>query len=80
LICIAGKIIAGISSSASRFFFNARYCCFVVCLFSWVKVVVGPSGGYGYRARLLARYMPKYIIGNPSFVVQAMPGAGSVIL
>jgi tripartite-type tricarboxylate transporter receptor subunit TctC len=44
-----------------------------------VKVVVGPSGGYDIWARMLARYMPKYIAGNPSFVVQAMPGAGSVI-
>jgi tripartite-type tricarboxylate transporter receptor subunit TctC len=44
-----------------------------------VKVVVGPSGGYDIWARMLARYMPKYIPGNPSFVVQAMPGAGSVI-
>jgi tripartite-type tricarboxylate transporter receptor subunit TctC len=44
-----------------------------------VRVVVGPSGGYDYWARLLARYMSKYIPGNPSFVVQAMPGAGSVI-
>lgn len=44
-----------------------------------VRVIVGPSGGYDYWARLLARYMPKYIPGNPGFVVQAMPGAGSVI-
>ena len=44
-----------------------------------VRVIVGPSGGYDYWARLLARYMPKYIAGNPNFVVQAMPGAGSVI-
>lgn len=44
-----------------------------------VKVIVGPSGGYDYWARLLARHMGKYIPGHPSFVVQAMPGAGSVI-
>ena len=46
-----------------------------------VKVVVGfTTGGFYDRwARLLARYMPKYIPGNPSFVVQNMPGAGSVV-
>ena len=44
-----------------------------------VRVIVGPSGGYDYWARLLAKHMPKYIPGNPAFVVQAMPGAGSVI-
>ena len=46
-----------------------------------VKVVVGfTTGGFCDRwAKLLARYMPKYIPGNPSFVVQNMPGAGSVV-
>lgn len=46
-----------------------------------VKVVVGfTTGGFYDRwARLLSRYMPKYIAGNPSFIVQNMPGAGSVV-
>ena len=38
----------------------------------------GPSGGYDSYARVLARYMPKYIPGNPNIVVQNMPGAGSI--
>ena len=44
-----------------------------------VRLVIGPGGGYDYWGRLLARYMAKYIPGNPAFVVQNMPGAGSVI-
>jgi tripartite-type tricarboxylate transporter receptor subunit TctC len=46
-----------------------------------ITVVVGfTTGGFYDRwARLLARYMPKYIPGNPHFIVQNMPGAGSVI-
>ncbi|HEX6801069.1 MAG TPA: tripartite tricarboxylate transporter substrate-binding protein [Candidatus Binatia bacterium] len=46
-----------------------------------VKVVVGfTTGGFYDRwARLLSRYMPKYIPGHPSFVVQNMPGAGSIV-
>ena len=44
-----------------------------------VRVIIGPGGGYDYWGRLLARTMPKYIPGNPTFVVQNMPGAGSVI-
>jgi tripartite-type tricarboxylate transporter receptor subunit TctC len=46
-----------------------------------IRVVVGfTTGGFYDRwARLLARYMPKYIPGNPSFIVQNMPGAGSVV-
>jgi tripartite-type tricarboxylate transporter receptor subunit TctC len=46
-----------------------------------ITAVVGfTTGGFYDRwARLLARYMPKYIPGNPAFIVQNMPGAGSVI-
>jgi tripartite-type tricarboxylate transporter receptor subunit TctC len=46
-----------------------------------VRIVVGssPGGGYDYWARLLARYMPKYIRGNPEVVVQNMPGGGSLV-
>jgi tripartite-type tricarboxylate transporter receptor subunit TctC len=46
-----------------------------------IRVVVGfTTGGFYDRwARLLSRYMPKYIPGNPSFIVQNMPGAGSLV-
>ena len=46
-----------------------------------IRIVVGLStgGGYDRAARLLARYMGKYIPGNPDFVVQNMPGAASVV-
>src|ERR1700683_2535346 len=38
----------------------------------------GPGGGYDVYARLLARHIGRYIPGNPSVVVQNMPGAGSL--
>jgi tripartite-type tricarboxylate transporter receptor subunit TctC len=41
-------------------------------------VSYGPGGGYDVYARVLARYMTKYIPGNPSIVIQNMPGAGSL--
>jgi hypothetical protein len=46
-----------------------------------IKIAVGftPGGFYDRWARLLSRYMPKYIPGNPEMIVQNMPGAGSVI-
>jgi tripartite-type tricarboxylate transporter receptor subunit TctC len=46
-----------------------------------IRVVVGfTTGGFYDRwARLLGRYMPKYIPGQPTFVVQNMPGAGSIV-
>ncbi len=46
-----------------------------------VTIVVGYStgGGYDLQARALAKYWPKYIPGNPTVVVQNMPGAASVV-
>ena len=45
-----------------------------------IKVVVGfgSGGGYDAYARLLARHFGKHIPGNPSLVVQNMPGAGGL--
>ena len=45
-----------------------------------VTVAIGYSagGGYDLYARLLARYMGKYIPGQPTIVPQNMPGAGSL--
>ena len=46
-----------------------------------VRIVVGltPGGFYDRWARLLARFMPLYMPGNPNFIVQNMAGAGSMI-
>src|SRR5712691_315259 len=46
-----------------------------------VTIIVGykPGGGYDAMARLLARYLPKYIPGKPTVIVQNMPGANSLI-
>jgi tripartite-type tricarboxylate transporter receptor subunit TctC len=46
-----------------------------------IKVVVGfTSGGFYDRwSRLLARYVPNYLPGNPEMIVQNMPGAGGLI-
>ena len=43
-------------------------------------IVVGfsPAGGYDNYARVLARYIGKYIPGHPTVIVQNMPGAGSL--
>ena len=46
-----------------------------------VRLVVGFTAGGGYDAytRTLARHMGKHIPGNPSMIVENMPGAGSMI-
>lgn len=41
-------------------------------------VSYGPGGGYDVYARALAHHMGKHIPGNPTIVVQNMPGAGSL--
>jgi len=46
-----------------------------------IRVVVGfTSGGFYDRwSRLLARFVPKHLPGNPEMIVQNMPGAGGLI-
>jgi tripartite-type tricarboxylate transporter receptor subunit TctC len=45
-----------------------------------ITMVVGytAGGGYDLYARALARHMARHIPGNPGFVVNNMPGAGSL--
>ena len=45
-----------------------------------VNLYVGfsPGGSYDFYARLFARHIGKHIPGNPTVVVQTMPGAGSL--
>jgi tripartite-type tricarboxylate transporter receptor subunit TctC len=44
-----------------------------------LTVGYGPGGGYDVFARLLARYLGRFLPGNPPILVQNMPGAGSLI-
>ena len=45
-----------------------------------IRIIVGTGSGGGYdgAARLTARYLGKYIPGNPAFVVENMPGASGI--
>lgn len=46
-----------------------------------LRVIVSyfPGGGNDLEVRLIARHMRRHVPGNPSIVVQNMPGAGTVI-
>ena len=46
-----------------------------------IRVIVGfsPGGGFDTFARIVARYMGKYVPGNPTVIVENMTGAGSLI-
>jgi len=41
-----------------------------------LTVASGAGGGYDFFARALAKHMGRHIPGNPSLIVQNMPGAG----
>ena len=45
-----------------------------------IRIIIsaGVAGGYMEYARTLADHMGKHIAGNPSFIVQSMPGAGGL--
>jgi tripartite-type tricarboxylate transporter receptor subunit TctC len=46
-----------------------------------IRIIVGtpPGNLYDLWARLIVDHLGKHIPGNPSFVVQNMPGAGHVV-
>lgn len=46
-----------------------------------VRIVVGFSagGGYDQYSRVIARHISRYIPGNPTVIVENMPGAGSIV-
>jgi tripartite-type tricarboxylate transporter receptor subunit TctC len=44
-----------------------------------VTTSTGAGGTYDLVARLIARHMPRHIPGNPSMIVQNMPGGGNVL-
>lgn len=46
-----------------------------------LTIIVGyaPGGGYDRMARMVAKYLPKYLAGNPTVIVQNLPGANSII-
>lgn len=46
-----------------------------------IRIIAGfaPGGSIDLRSRLFARHLRKWIPGNPSIIVQNMPGAGGLI-
>ena len=68
----ACAIVAGISGTAATAedYYKGKQ----------INMIVGyaAGGGFDFFARLVARYYGQYIPGNPTIVVQNMPGASSV--
>ena len=67
-------LLAGSAPSAAQSvedFYNGRQ----------INLIVGfnPGGGYDVYARIMARHLPRFIPGRPTFIVKNMPGAASLI-
>jgi len=45
-----------------------------------IYVGLSPGGGYDVNARLVARYIGRYIPGQPDVIVKNMPGAGGLAM
>lgn len=45
-----------------------------------IYVGLSPGGGYDGNARLVSRYLGKYIPGNPTVIVKNMPGGGGLVM
>jgi tripartite-type tricarboxylate transporter receptor subunit TctC len=43
-------------------------------------VGLSPGGGYDLNARLVAKYIGKYIPGQPEVIVKNMPGGGGIVM
>ena len=72
LFALAAALSAQAGPAAVADFYRGK----VITLY----VGYGPGGGFDVMGRLLARHMSKYVPGHPAFVVQNMPGAGSLVL
>ncbi len=46
-----------------------------------IRFIVGTAAGQDYDtwARLIARYLPRFLSGNPTIIVENMPGAGHIL-
>ena len=71
-LCAAGAICLSLAAPSLAQDFYAGKQITMICGF-------GVGGGYDSYARLIARFLPKYIPGAPSIVLQNLPAAGSLV-
>ena len=71
IIVASVLLLSAAVSAAAQEFFNGKT----------VVVIVGTAAGGGFDtySRMMARHLGKHLPGNPSIVVQNMPGAGQLI-
>jgi tripartite-type tricarboxylate transporter receptor subunit TctC len=69
-LALTASVAATTAASAAEDFYKGKQ----------IKIIVSsaPGGSYDAMARLLAVYMPKYIPGTPTMIVENMPGGGGL--
>jgi len=70
ILALAGATLLPVSAGANDFYAGKQVT---------MLVGSGTGGGYDAYARLFARHLPKHVPGQPTIVVQNMPGAGSLV-
>ena len=70
-VSFIGFLLVGVSAQAQTPFYQGKI----------ITIVVGTKTGdaYDLYPRMLAEFMPKYIPGNPTIIIQNVPGAASMI-
>jgi tripartite-type tricarboxylate transporter receptor subunit TctC len=70
LAVLTGSVSVSFGQSVAEFYKDRK-----------IKYILGSAGGGGYDVytRTVTRYMGKHIPGNPTFLVQNMPGAGGIV-
>src|SRR3954447_23371591 len=71
LIALCAASVASLASAHAQDFYRGRQ----------VRMIIGhPVGGdYDVGGRLLAKYLPRHVPGNPTVIVQNMPQAASLV-
>jgi tripartite-type tricarboxylate transporter receptor subunit TctC len=69
-VLIAGALTGQARADAVSDFYKGKTVTMIVSY--------GPGGGYDTYGRILSQYMSKYIPGNPTIIINNMPGAGSL--
>ncbi len=71
-LLVLGLMVVTTNVSAQESFFKGKM----------VRIIVGftAGGGFDTYSRTIAKHLSKHIPGNPSVIVQNMPGAGSLVL
>src|SRR5215510_6422382 len=70
-LIIVAIAISGASAARAQEFLKDKTLTFIVGY--------SPGGTYDQYTRLIARHINKYVAGNPTRIVENMPGAGGII-